>query len=115
MWFRQLLSIVLLPFTAAVLVPLWIARRYGVDVSPTSSLAGWVARGVGAGFLCLGLVFFTASVRRFAVEGRGTLAPWDPPRELVVRGLYRYVRNPMVSGVVVILFGDALVLLSRAL
>jgi protein-S-isoprenylcysteine O-methyltransferase Ste14 len=41
------------------------------------------------------------------------LAPWDPPRRLVVRGPYRYVRNPMISGVVLVLFGEALVLLSR--
>jgi len=40
------------------------------------------------------------------------LAPWDPPRHLVVRGPYRHVRNPMISGVVFVLFGEALVLLS---
>jgi len=114
MWLRHFLSIAVLPFTATVLVPLWIARRYGVEVSAAASLAGWFARVVGVGFLALGLVFFTASVRRFAIEGRGTLAPWDPPRELVIRGLYRYVRNPMISGVVFILFGESLVLLSRA-
>ncbi len=51
--------------------------------------------------------------RRFVTDGRGTLAPWDPPRELVVRGLYRYVRNPMISGVVSILVGEALLLASR--
>src|SRR6185295_13856231 len=46
-------------------------------------------------------------------EGHGTLAPWDPPRALVVRGPYRFVRNPMISGVVFALFAEALVLLSR--
>jgi protein-S-isoprenylcysteine O-methyltransferase Ste14 len=58
-------------------------------------------------------VLFVASLRRFATEGEGTLAPWDPPRRLVVRGPYRYVRNPMISGVVLVLFGEAAVLLSR--
>ena len=47
------------------------------------------------------------------MEGKGTLAPWDPPRRLVVRGPYAYVRNPMISGVVFVLFGEALLLLSR--
>jgi protein-S-isoprenylcysteine O-methyltransferase Ste14 len=44
----------------------------------------------------------------FSVEGEGTLAPWDPPRKLVVRGTYRYVRNPMISGVLGILLGEAI-------
>jgi len=61
----------------------------------------------------VGLALFVASLRRFATEGRGTLAPWDPPHELVVRGPYRYVRNPMISGVLLVLLGEALVLRSR--
>jgi len=46
-------------------------------------------------------------------EGDGTLAPWDPPRRLVVRGPYRFVRNPMISGLIFVLFSEALLLLSR--
>jgi len=44
----------------------------------------------------------------FAVVGRGTPAPFDPPRKLVVRGPYRYVRNPMYLGAVLVLCGAAL-------
>jgi protein-S-isoprenylcysteine O-methyltransferase Ste14 len=51
----------------------------------------------------------------FAVAGRGTLAPVDPPKELVVRGLYRYVRNPMYVGVVSVLLGEALLFASIAM
>ena len=46
-------------------------------------------------------------------EGEGTLAPWDPTRKLVVRGPYRYVRNPMITGVVLVLLGEAALLGSR--
>ena len=60
----------------------------------------------------MGSVLFFGCVRRFGVEGRGTLAPWDPPRTLVVTGAYAYVRNPMISGVVLLLFAEALVLRS---
>ena len=52
-------------------------------------------------------MLFVASLRRFATEGEGTLAPWDPPRRLVVRGPYRYVRNPMITGVLLVLLGEA--------
>ena len=59
-----------------------------------------------------GALLFAGSLRRFTTEGDGTLAPWDPPRRLVVSGLYRYVRNPMISGVLLIVSGEALVLWS---
>ena len=62
--------------------------------------------------LALGLALFVMSVGRFVRDGDGTLAPWDPPRRLVVRGPYRFVRNPMISGVIFVLFGQSLLLLS---
>ena len=114
MLLRHLLSIALLPFSVAVLVPFWIARRYGVEAALGGGPASWALQVVGVALVALGLVFFATSLRRFATEGRGTLAPWDPPRALVVRGPYRYVRNPMISGVLLVLFGEAAVLLSAA-
>jgi protein-S-isoprenylcysteine O-methyltransferase Ste14 len=47
------------------------------------------------------------TISLFAREGKGTLAPWDPTQRLVVRGPYRYVRNPMITGVLSILLGEA--------
>ncbi len=47
--------------------------------------------------------------------GEGTPAPWDPPRRLVVRGVYRRVRNPMISGVIFTLCGEALIFQSLPL
>ncbi len=110
---RHLVAIALLPFTVAVLIPLWLARRNGTSLVLGSGLGELALQSLGLVLLSLGLLLFGASLRRFAVEGQGTLAPWDPPRRLVVRGPYRYVRNPMISGVVLVLFGEALVLLSR--
>ena len=69
----------MLPFTVAVLAPLWIARRYSVEPSLGSGAPERVLQVAGLGLLALGLVFFTISLRRFATEGHGTLAPWDPP------------------------------------
>jgi protein-S-isoprenylcysteine O-methyltransferase Ste14 len=96
----------------AVLIPLWLARRSGT-VPGLGAGPAVLVQALGVGLLALGLVLFVASLRRFATEGEGTLAPWDPPSRLVVHGPYRYVRNPMISGVVLVLFGEAAVLLSR--
>ena len=107
---RHLLAIALLPFMVAVVVPVWIARRNAVSLALGGS-AGELAlqvAGIAAG--AVGLALFAASLRRFAVEGDGTLAPWDPPRQLVVTGPYRFVRNPMISGVIFVLVAEALVL-----
>ena len=51
----------------------------------------------------------------FALKGRGTPSPVDPPKELLVRGPYRYMRNPMYTGIILILFGEALLFCSRHL
>jgi protein-S-isoprenylcysteine O-methyltransferase Ste14 len=110
---RHLFAIAVLPFTVAVVIPVWIARRRSVSLRAASAPSEWVLQIAGSCALVLGGVLFIASLRRFATEGRGTLAPWDPPRRLVVRGPYRYVRNPMISGVILVLFGEGLVLLSR--
>ena len=110
---RHALAIAALPFTMAVLIPVWIATRKGRTLASSSSATGLAVQVCGLALLILGLTLFVASLRRFVTEGRGTLAPWDPPRELVVRGPYRYVRNPMISGVLLVLLGEALVLRSR--
>jgi protein-S-isoprenylcysteine O-methyltransferase Ste14 len=109
---RQLLSIAVLPFTMTVLVPWWIAARNGTRLQLAEPLSGWIAQGAGVAALGIGLLLFAASLRQFIVRGRGTLAPWDPPTRLVVDGPYRYVRNPMISGVAFILLGEALILRS---
>jgi protein-S-isoprenylcysteine O-methyltransferase Ste14 len=110
---RHLLSVAVLPFSVAVLVPLWLARSNNISPAIGTTAAQMFAQVIGVLLLGVGLTLFSASLRNFVTEGEGTLAPWDPPRRLVVRGPYRYVRNPMISGVVFVLFGEALILLSR--
>jgi protein-S-isoprenylcysteine O-methyltransferase Ste14 len=109
---RHLFAIAILPFTVTVAVPVWIARRYGVVPALGRSLAEIAVQVAGVALLGIGLLLFVASLWHFATEGRGTLAPWDPPRVFVGRGPYRFVRNPMISGVILCLFGEALVLRS---
>jgi protein-S-isoprenylcysteine O-methyltransferase Ste14 len=110
---RHAVAVAVLPFTMAVLVPLWLARRNGITLDVASSPAAVLLQVGGIALPVVGLILFVACLRRFATSGRGTLAPWDPPRELVLVGPYRYVRNPMISGVLLVLAGEALVLRSR--
>ena len=65
---------------------------------------------LGSVLVGLGVLLVYKTVSLFATVGDGTLAPWDPPRRLVVRGPYRYMRNPMISGVLSILLGEAILL-----
>ena len=112
---RHLLSITALPFMAAVVIPWWVTRGRTVVVGPGPTLSTRLLQLGGLALLVVGLLLFVGSLRRFATEGEGTLAPWDPPRRLVITGLYRYVRNPMITGVVTVLLGEAAVLLSPAI
>lgn len=110
---RHLFSITILPFSVTVLIPLWIARRYSVGLRLATGIVMQMLQVAGVVVLALGLLLFLSSLRRFAIDGRGTLAPWDPPQHLVVRGPYQFVRNPMISGVIFILASEAMLLMSR--
>jgi protein-S-isoprenylcysteine O-methyltransferase Ste14 len=114
---RHLLSILLLPFVVVVIVPRWLLRAWSasdtrwVDGTVTAAfahIAGVVL------FLC-GFALFAWCVSLFARVGEGTLAPWDPTRRLVAVGPYRYLRNPMITGVVTMLLGETLFLGSRVI
>jgi protein-S-isoprenylcysteine O-methyltransferase Ste14 len=65
--------------------------------------------------ICLGAALLAACIFEFARSGRGTLSPVDPPSVLVVRGLYRYVRNPMYLSVTLIVWGEILLTQSAAM
>jgi protein-S-isoprenylcysteine O-methyltransferase Ste14 len=108
---RHTASILVLPTTVTVVVPFFIlvSPRYDASAIPTSSGLGLAMAIVGIATIASGLVLIVVTIWQFATRGRGTLAPWDPPKHLVTTGVYRYVRNPMISGVVLILFGEAMV------
>ncbi len=108
---RAVLFVVVFPGTVTVYIPWRILRSEGLAAVPPPSIGSILAALVvlaGAGVLL-------SCVCHFAVAGRGTLAPVDPPRRLVVSGLYRFCRNPMYSGVLTILVGEAWLFSSLAL
>jgi len=103
---RHLLAIGLLPGMVAGVIPALIVSGDG--------LASWPLALLGALVVAVGLALIVQTVALFATIGKGTLAPWDPTSRLVVRGPYRRVRNPMISGVLCVLLGEALLFGSPA-
>ena len=114
---RHLLAILLLPFMMAVVVPRWLLTSWAARDTRwmAGTLVAFVGRAAGALLFVAGFVLFVWCVSLFARVGRGTLAPWDPTRELVAVGPYRHVRNPMISAVVTMLTGEALLWGSQVL
>ncbi len=94
------LSSLLLPITILIVVP-WL-----LDPHPT--LASGIQLLLGLVVIGLGLYVMARTILGFFQIGKGTLAPWDPPRRLVIAGMYAYVRNPMILGVITVVVGEAL-------
>ena len=110
MAWRMIKAVLILPGTAVVIVPgiiylLTAGTGFAGWVSPPDQWPFWA----GLAVLGTGLLFALWTATLFVAIGRGTPAPWDPPKKLVVRGPYRYVRNPMITSVLFLLAGEALV------
>ena len=115
---RHFRAILVLPFLVTVVVPATILLFIGPDTFDLwqSVPATRVVLPVfGGALLCLGLVLVVATIRLFVTVGQGTLAPWNPTQRLVVQGVYRHVRNPMIAGVFFVLLGEALLAASLSL
>jgi protein-S-isoprenylcysteine O-methyltransferase Ste14 len=100
LFIKNLLFTVFVPGTVGVYVPLLLAGG-------ESPAAVW-ATALALPVLAAGAAIYGWCVWDFAHFGRGTPAPVDAPKRLVVRGLYRYTRNPMYVGVLVVILGWAI-------
>jgi len=98
--------LVIAPGAVAGLVPWWLTGWRPGNVFPAG------VRVLGAVLIATGAAVLLTAFAQFAIQGRGTPAPPAPTEQLVVRGLYRYVRNPMYLAVLAVITGQAL-LLSR--
>jgi protein-S-isoprenylcysteine O-methyltransferase Ste14 len=101
LFLKNLLFTVLVPGVVAAVVPVWVFDHPQPGVSMPSI--------VGGVLLAIGAAIYTWCVWDFATSGRGTPAPIDPPKTLIVRGLYRFTRNPMYVGVLTVIAGWVLV------
>ena len=104
---NHILSIILLPGIVAGVIPYYLDEYLPEPEIYDDHI---VLKIGGILFLSFGLLMLIWTVFLFDRKGKGTLAPWSPPQKLVIAGPYRYVRNPMIIGVISILFGEALFL-----
>ena len=100
---KQLVSFIL-PVTVLILVPLYIEKDISIKNVPTLLL--------GLLIMIIGLYAMIKSISAFIKIGKGTLAPWSPTKKLVIAGMYRYVRNPMIMGVLTVLIGESIAIMS---
>jgi len=108
-FFRTIIFTILVPGFWTVVMPYWLLPR-----GTRADLHG--AGAAGCLFIAMGTaLYFACAFWGFALRGKGTPAPIDPPKKLVVEGPYRIVRNPMYWSVVSVLLGEALIFHSLAL
>jgi protein-S-isoprenylcysteine O-methyltransferase Ste14 len=110
LWWRHLISFLVAPVTMAVVIPALIVVAVGVRAPNPSSAAGIGLVSIGGLLIAGGLALLIWTVALFDRVGKGTLGVGrvlGEPVHLVVRGPYRHVRNPMISGVVCLLLGEA--------
>jgi protein-S-isoprenylcysteine O-methyltransferase Ste14 len=104
---KTIIFSLLVPGTVTLLIPYWLLSS---SAQPPIRLG--VFRYLGVLPILIGAAIYFWCAWDFTFAGGGTPAPIDPPKELVVRGLYRYVRNPMYLGILSILLGEALLFAS---
>ena len=102
---KTLIFTIIVPGTVAILIPYLLLSSNAQHWFPVEF---GVVRFVGPVPMLAGILIYLWCAWDFTFTGRGTPAPIDPPKELVVKGLYRHVRNPMYVGVLLILLGEAL-------
>jgi protein-S-isoprenylcysteine O-methyltransferase Ste14 len=109
MTWRLLKPIIILPGTVLFFVPSVILiatsnTRYSSEcIGPVQPIF-WF----GFALAIIGLFLAAWTVFLFTKFGQGTPAPWDPPQKLVIRGPYRYVRNPMITSVLFMLVSETI-------
>jgi len=106
MVFEWIRTILILPMNVLVFIPAIVLYCAGYQWTPNHPALLML----GGILLMLGLSLAGWTMRLFAVKGKGTAAPWNPPKKLVVSGPYRYVRNPMITSVLTMQIAEALLL-----
>ncbi len=107
--FHLMVSIAILPFNVLITVPVLIFILTKPNQSGfLSNQSAWIIFPIGILALIAGITLMWQTISLFYKKGKGTLAPWNPTQKLVIEGPYRFVRNPMISGVLCVLIAESL-------
>ena len=109
----HIVSILILPFSVTVIIPYYLYHNSADSEFFNFSSINWLSSALGLITLLFGFSLVALTIYLFATIGEGTLAPWDPPKHLLIQGPYAYVRNPMISGVLFIILGESILLNSN--
>ncbi len=105
LFLRNLIFTILQPGIVAGLIPFLIAKN---DFKFFLTRSSGIFQYLGIVIFLLGISIMIHCIVKFAMSGRGTLSPVDPTKNLVISGLYKYSRNPMYVGVMLILIGETI-------
>ena len=100
---------IIFPLNVMGVIPALILWFTGQLESPQFEVISMLLGGV---LIVCGLGICWVTVSLFTDHGDGTPAPFAPPKKLVIIGVYRYVRNPMMMGVWCVLIGEATLFMS---
>jgi protein-S-isoprenylcysteine O-methyltransferase Ste14 len=99
---KSILATIFVPGIACLLIPYFILRGSGIPLA--HALGFWQIIAIPVAIVGVYMVVWVSF--SFVRTGRGTPIPIDPPKHLVVHGLYRYVRNPMYAGAMLVLLAE---------
>ena len=102
-------AFLLLPFNVLITIPALILYFSGYKYNCNN----WRAIIFGSILFTTGLILIIWTIKLFYSIGKGTLAPWAPPVNLVTDGPYRYIRNPMITAVLIMLLSESIILNSK--
>ena len=103
---KQLFSFII-PISVLVIIPLAIENQMKISFNLLLIL--------GIPLVITGLILMISTISMFIRIGKGTLAPWSPTSKLVCSGIYAYTRNPMITGVLMVLLGETIIFSSIAI
>jgi len=112
LFIRNLFFTILQPGMVAGLIPFWLI---GEKLNTTYIQPFTFYQCLGMLIFTVGVVLTLICILHFAVHGRGTLSPAEPTKKMVIAGPYRFSRNPMYMGVMMMLIGESIFFLSLVL
>jgi len=105
LFFRNLFFTILQPGIVAILIPFWLSGKSFKAIFEQDFV--WY-HFLGVSIFAIGFIVMLICVISFGMRGKGTLSPADPTKKLVISGLYKYSRNPMYIGVMLMLIGHSI-------